>query len=150
MENQQMNNQLEEQPQAQANAQQQQNYNVQQPQQGYVQQGYAQQGYAQQPQETYMPQPSSFLGLAIFTTLCCCLPFGIVAIIKGNNVSSLYAAKQYNAALAASNEAKNWCIYGIVAYFVIGAILCLIGLIGGVGALSFLPFSDILESVIGG
>ena len=75
MDNQQMNNQFEEQPQAQANAQQQQNYNVQQPQQGY-----AQQGYAQQPQETYMPQPSSFLGLAIFTTLCCCLPFGIVAI----------------------------------------------------------------------
>ena len=145
MDNQQMNNQVEEQLQAQANAQQQQNYNVQQPQQGY-----AQQGYAQQPQETYMPQPSSFLGLAIFTTLCCCLPFGIVAIIKGNSVSSLYASKQYNAALAASNEAKNWCIYGIVAYFVIGAILSLIGLIGGVGALSFLPFSDIFESVIGG
>ena len=135
MDNQQMNNQVEEQLQAQANAQQQQNYNVQQP---------------QQPLEAYMPRPRSFLGLALFTPLCCCLPFGIVAIIKGNSVSSLYASKQYNAALAASNEAKNWCIYGIVAYFVIGAILSLIGLIGGVGALSFLPFSDILESVIGG
>ena len=132
-----MNNQVEEQTQTQVNEHQQQNYNAQQPQQGY----------AQQP---YMPQPSSFLGLAIFTTLCCCLPFGIVAIIKGNSVSNLYASKQYNEALAASNEAKNWCIYGIVAYFVIVAILGLISLIGGVGALSFLPFSDILENIIGG
>lgn len=73
-----------------------------------------------------------------------------MAIIKGNNVSSLYAANQYNAALAASNAAKSWCIYGIIAYFVVDVILVLIALIGGVGALSFLPFFDILADSIGG
>lgn len=140
MENQQMNNQFEGQSQVQANAQQQQNYNVQQPQQGY-----GQQGYTQQTQENNIPQPSSYLGLAIFTTLCCCLPFGIVAIIKGNNVSNLYNMKQYNAAIAASNDAKNWCIYGIVAALIIQAILVVIYLIGGAAALSFLPWSDMLS-----
>ena len=100
-----------------------------------------------QPQQAYIPQPNSHLGLAIFTTLCCCLPFGIVAIIKGNNVSNLYAMKQYDAAIAASNEAKNWCIYGIVAAFVVNAILGVIYLIGGVAALSFLPGSGFLEGL---
>jgi len=147
MENQQMENQIGEQPKVQVNDQQPQQGYAQQPQQGYAQQ--PQQGYAQQPQE-YLPQPSSYLGLAIFITLCCCLPFGIIAIIKGNSVSSLYAAKQYTAALAASNEAKNWCIYGIVANLVIGGILGLIALIGGTAALSFLPFSDFFQNLIGG
>ena len=133
MENQQFNQQSAE----QSNVQQD---NVQQPQQSYY----------QQPQQTYIPQPSSHLGLAIFITLCCCLPLGIVAIIKGNQVNSLYAAKQYDAAIAASNDAKNWCIYGIVAYFAIGLILGIIGLIGGTAALSFLPFSDMLNDVFGG
>ena len=135
-----MNNQFEGQSQVQANAQHLQYYNVQQPQQGY-----GQQGYTQQTQENNIPQPSSYLGLAIFTTLCCCLPFGIVAIIKGNNVSNLYNMKQYNAAIAASNDAKNWCIYGIVAALIIQAILVVIYLIGGAAALSFLPWSDMLS-----
>lgn len=133
MENQQFNQQSEGQSHVQQD-------NVQQPQQSYY----------QQPQQAYIPQPSSYLGLAILTTICCCLPLGIVAIIKGNKVNSLYAAKQYDAAIAASNEAKSWCIYGIVAYFVIGLIIGLIGVIGGAAALSFLPFSDMLSNIFGG
>lgn len=56
----------------------------------------------------YVPKPSSHLGLAIFTTLCCCLPFGIVAIIKASKVSDYYVMGQYQAAQMASNEAKKW------------------------------------------
>ena len=70
------------------------------------------QPYVQQPQPT-VPMPSSYLALAIFTTICCCLPLGIVGIIKGSKVSSLYAMGQYEAANLASSEAKKWCIYGI-------------------------------------
>ena len=131
------NQQFNQQSEGQSHVQQD---NVQQPQQSYY----------QQPQQAYIPQPSSYLGLAILTTICCCLPLGIVAIIKGNKVNSLYAAKQYDAAIAASNEAKSWCIYGIVAYFVIGLIIGLIGVIGGAAALSFLPFSDMLSNIFGG
>lgn len=35
-----------------------------------------------------MPKPNNNLALAIFTTVCCCLPFGIVAIIKASKVDS--------------------------------------------------------------
>ena len=47
---------------------------------------------------SYVQKPSSYLGLAIFTTLCCCLPLGIVAILKGNQVGEYYALKHYEAA----------------------------------------------------
>ena len=154
-----MNNQQEEHPSNQENTQLPQNGYAPQPQDGYApqpqngyapqpQNGYApqpQNGYAPQPQEPFVPQPSSNIGLAVFTTLCCCLPFGIIALIKGSEVNKLYAAKQYSAAIAASNAAKNWCIYGIIAYFIIDVILLIIYLVGGAAALSFLPWSDMLQ-----
>lgn len=142
-------NAQQQQPQ-QGYAQQPQQGYVPQPQQGYIQQpqyGYAQQpqmAYATQPQQGYVPQPESHMALAIFTTICCCLPLGIVAILKASKVSELYTMKRYDAAIAASNEAKKWCIYGIVIYFIIDAILLIIYLIGGAAALSFLPWSDML------
>lgn len=91
---------------------------------------------------SFVPKPDSHLGLAIFTTLCCCLPLGIVAILKANKVGDYYAMKQYEAARQASNDAKNWCIYGIVAWFIIDAIWLLVCLVSGASLLAFLPFSD--------
>ncbi|MBR1788232.1 MAG: CD225/dispanin family protein [Bacteroidaceae bacterium] len=96
---------------------------------------------AQQSQASYVPQPSSHLGLAIFTTLCCCLPLGIVAILKSNKVGDLYAMKQYNAAIAASNEAKKWCIYGIISWFIIDIIWIVFALATGA---SLLPWASSL------
>lgn len=64
--------------------------------------------------------------LAIFTTLCCYLPFGIVGIIKASKVSDYYVMKQYEAAQNAADEAKKWSLIGIacgvvvmIIYFVI-------------------------------
>lgn len=116
----------------------------QQPQPQAQQPGYAtnyQPANAAQPQPSYIPQPPSHLGLAIFTTICCCLPLGIIAILKSNKVGEYYNLKQYDAAIAASNEAKRWCIYGIVSWFIIDLILGIIYLIGGAAALSFLPMA---------
>jgi hypothetical protein len=90
-------------------------------------------------QNTFVPKPNSNLGLAIFTTLCCCLPLGIVAIIKSSKVNDYYAMKQYDAANAAAAEAKKWCIYGIVAWFVIDFIWAIVCLITGASFLAFLP-----------
>lgn len=59
------------------------------------------------------PMPNNNMALAILTTVCCCLPLGIVAIIKANSVSSLYAMNQYEAAVVAANEAKKWSLIGI-------------------------------------
>lgn len=77
-------------------------------------------------QEQYVPKPNSNMVLAIFTTLCCCLPFGIVGIIKASKVSDYYTMKQYDAAQNAADEAKKWSLIGIacgvvvmIIYFII-------------------------------
>ena len=58
-------------------------------------------------------KPNNNLILAIFTTLCCCLPLGIYAIIKATKVDSLYNTGQYQAAMAEAAEAKKWSFIGI-------------------------------------
>ena len=70
-------------------------------------------------EEQFVPKPNSNLFLAIFSTLCCCLPLGIVAIVKATKVDGLYMAKQYEAAQAAADDAKKWSIYAIVSGVVI-------------------------------
>jgi hypothetical protein len=58
-------------------------------------------------------KPDNNMTLAIFTTLCCCLPLGIVAIVKASKVNELFAMQQYDLALLKANEAKKWSIAGI-------------------------------------
>lgn len=60
----------------------------------------------------YPPQipPGSNLVWAILTTIFCCLPFGIVAIVYAAKVDGLWAAGAYDAAYEASRKAKNWSI----------------------------------------
>lgn len=60
------------------------------------------------------PKPSSHMALAIITTLMCCLPTGIVAIVKSGKVDSLYFAGRYDEAVEASKSSMNWSIAGIV------------------------------------
>lgn len=78
------------------------------------------------------PKPDNNLVLAIITTVCCCLPLGIVAIVQASKVNSLYAIGQYAAANQAAASAKKWSIIGIVVgviwsilyagfYFIYGA-----------------------------
>ncbi|MCR4852087.1 MAG: CD225/dispanin family protein [Prevotella sp.] len=64
-------------------------------------------------------KPNNNLILAIFTTLCCCLPLGIYAIIKASKVDNLYNTGQYQAAIAEAAEAKKWSIIGIVIGLII-------------------------------
>ena len=53
------------------------------------------------------PRPNNYLALAIFTTVCCCLPAGIYAIIRAMKVNDYYAMKQYDEANLAANDAKK-------------------------------------------
>lgn len=59
---------------------------------------------------------------AILTTLFCCLPFGIVAIVKASKVDSLLAAGRRDEAIQASKEADNWGNWSILA----SLILCVV------------------------
>ena len=71
---------------------------------------------------TNQPKPSNNLVLAIITTACCCLPLGIVAIVKASKVNSYYLAGQYELAEQASKDAKKWSIIGIISGIVINII----------------------------
>ncbi len=85
------------------------NYGPQQPYSG------AQQPFGNtQNNFSYVPCPSSHMALAVFTTICCCLPFGIVAIIKANDVGKYYAMGNYDAALMASADAQKWGIIALI------------------------------------
>ena len=44
-------------------------------------------------EEMNTPRPNNYLALAIFTTVCCCLPAGIYAIIRAMKVNDYYAMK---------------------------------------------------------
>lgn len=61
------------------------------------------------------PMPPTYLVWAILSTLCCCLPTGIVAIIYASKVSSLYMRGDYYGAVAASEKACWWVIISFVA-----------------------------------
>jgi hypothetical protein len=52
---------------------------------------------------------------AILTTLFCCLPFGIVAIVYASQVSSKWSAGDWQGAQAASARARTWAIVSLVA-----------------------------------
>lgn len=46
--------------------------------------------------------------MAILSTLCCCLPLGVVSIVHAAKVNSLYYSGNYNAAQEEADEAKEW------------------------------------------
>lgn len=89
-------------------------------QQGYAQQGYGQPGYGQQAygQPGYGqpgPAPDNHLVWGVLTTLFCCLPLGIISIIKANQVNTLWAQGLHAQAQAASSEARKWAVWSAVA-----------------------------------
>ena len=58
------------------------------------------------------PCPETNLIWAILCTVLCCMPLGIVAILKANKVESYYNSGNYEAALQASQEARKWSMIG--------------------------------------
>ena len=81
----------------------------------YPQYPHYSQGQYGQEMGTRPPKPDSNLVWAILTTLFCCLPFGIVAIVKASKVDSLYYSGDYEGAQQASNDAKKWATWSAIA-----------------------------------
>lgn len=88
------------------------------------------------PQQPPMePCPPTYLALSIIVTVLCCLPFGIVGIVKSSNVSREYAIGNYAAAQDASNQAKKWSIIGICCSVAIWILYFLFFVILGLASL---------------
>lgn len=89
-------------------------------------------------------QPQSFppgtvpnhLVWAILTTLFCCLPLGIVSIVKAAEVNGKLAAGDIDGARASSDGAKKWAIWAACSTLVlIAAYVLFIVFLGVVGSL---------------
>ena len=79
-------------------------------------------GYPAVPQ-VYVP---NYLVFAILTTIFCCLPAGIPAIVYAAQVNGKLQAGDIAGAQAASRDAKMWCwiAFGVgLALFVVYALL---------------------------
>jgi hypothetical protein len=66
-------------------------------------------------------KPPTYLPWAIASTILCCLPLGVAAIVFANQVNVKYAAGDHAGAVEASRKARNFAIAAAV-----------IGVIGGV------------------
>lgn len=124
---------------------QQQPYGQQQ-QQAYGQQAPYGQTYGQQPygaQAQYGQQvpggfcPTTWLWQSIVVTILCCLPFGIVGIVKASQVENLWRQGRQLEAERASQAAKTWTLWGF-GIGLAGSILYMIFVfsMGLIGALS--------------
>lgn len=69
--------------------------------------------------------PDNNLVWAILCTVLCCLPLGIVAIIKSTKVKELWALGDHEGAQKAADDAKKYAIWG-AAIGVIGIVLYVI------------------------
>ena len=78
------------------------------------------------PAPQFVPMPMTYLAHAIFATLFCFLPTGIVAIIKASGVTRAHQAGNYVEAVKLSNAAQLWVnlsvVLGILIYVLIGAL----------------------------
>lgn len=83
------------------------------------------------------PAPDNNMVWAILSTVLCCLPLGIVAIVKAANVNSLWAQGQYAAAQQASDDAKKFAMWGAIAGIVVVVLYVIfIFVIGGAASMS--------------
>ena len=89
------------------------------------------------PPPSYPPQqppgqaPNNHLVWSILVTLFCCLPFGIVAIVKSSQVNGLWAQGRYAEAQASADSARKWVIWGAVIGVVAGIIYAIMAIAGG-------------------
>lgn len=76
-----------------------------------------------QPVKTNLPT-------AIFSTVCCCIPLGIVAIIHAAKANTLNGIGRYHEAQRASDKAQTWAFISIVLGLIVNAFLTYYGLRG--------------------
>lgn len=85
--------------------------------------GGAQFGHSQQPHgqasplyvQQFSQAPNDYLVWAILTTIFCCLPLGIVSIVKAKSVSKRWAVGDQEGAFIAAAEAKRFALWSAIS-----------------------------------
>jgi len=70
--------------------------------------------------------PPNYLVQSILVTLCCCLPFGIPAIVFASRVDTAMRNGDYAGAQHASQSAKKWCWIGLASGLVLAVLTIVI------------------------
>lgn len=81
-------------------------------------------------------QPDNNLVWGILVTVLCCLPLGIVSIVKATQVSGLWAQGRYPEAQRAADDAKKFAMWGAIAGVVVIALYLVFSLVVGVSMFS--------------
>ena len=77
-------------------------------------------------------KPDNYLVWAILSTLLCCMPFGIVAIVKATQVDTFWAQGNQAEAIEAANAARKWTIVSVVSAVAVWFIYVLIVVIAAI------------------
>lgn len=80
--------------------------------------------------------PDNNLVWAILCTIFCCIPLGIVAIIKSTKVKELWALGDYEGAQKAANDAKKYSLWGAAVALILWVLYFLFFVIIGIAGSS--------------
>ena len=108
--------------------------------QPYPPAGYGQQPHGQQPygqpaygQPVYGgygmnpgPPPDNNLVWAILSTVLCCLPLGIVSIIKSTQVNTLWAQGQFDQARKSADDARKWAMWSAISTVILYVVIIIV------------------------
>lgn len=81
--------------------------------------------------------PDNYLVWAILCTVLCCLPLGIVSIIKSTEVNSKWQMGDYEGAKRSSEAAKKWAIWGAIIAVILVVLYILFFVVIGVAGGAF-------------
>lgn len=94
----------------------------------------------QQPQQLYQQARTEetvnwvpYLVLSILSTVCCCVPFGIVAIVYAVKINSLVSEGKIDEARSAAKTARIWIIVAFVVGIIFDIVVFLFIFISGAG-----------------
>lgn len=71
------------------------------------------------------PPPNNHMVFAIITTVLCCLPLGIVSLVKASEVNAKWAGGQFAAARESAESARKFAMWGMI----VGGVVILLAVI---------------------
>jgi archaellum biogenesis protein FlaJ (TadC family) len=78
--------------------------------------------------------PPTYMAQAVLATLFCCVPLGVVAIVKASQVSAAWQNGDVATAHQRSREAAAWVNWSVGVTFLMGLLWMVFAVFAGMGA----------------